>query len=205
MINQENEQDRIHREEAGQKLSKEGRRFFKFIEFDANEQLVTEIRKHPFGLFIIFATGALVTVALLAVGAVGGFVDFSSSGTAGANSMKPVLVLISFVLLIGTLIMTYIAAFLYTSNVIFVTSEKIAQVLYISLFNRKVSQLSIGDVQDVTVSQNGVMAHIFNYGTLVIESAGEQENYKFTYVPEPYEVSKLIVGAHERNLVQYGN
>ena len=205
MIQQETEEDRLHRDEACLKLSKEGRRFFKFIEFDSNENLVTEIRKHPFGLFLIFATGALITVALLAVGAVGGFLDFGGSGTEGANSLKPVLVLISFVLLIGTLIMTYIGAFLYTSNVIFVTSEKIAQVLYISLFNRKVSQLSIGDVQDVTVTQNGVMAHIFNYGTLVIESAGEQENYKFTYVPEPYEVSKLIVGAHERNLVQYGN
>ncbi|MCA9344118.1 PH domain-containing protein, partial [Candidatus Saccharibacteria bacterium] len=72
-------------------------------------------------------------------------------------------------------------------------------------FNRKISQLSIGDVQDVTVTQKGVLAHLFNYGTLVIETAGEQQNYLFTYIPDPYKHSKLIVGAHEKNLVQYGN
>lgn len=105
----------------------------------------------------------------------------------------------------GTLAVMTIQAILYSNNVIFVTSEKIAQILYINLFNKKISQLSIGDVQDVTVTQKGILAHIFNYGTLVIETAGEQQNYNFTYIPEPYKNSKLIVGAHERNLVQFGN
>lgn len=205
-MHQENEQDRVHRQEAESKLSKEGRKYFKFIEFDSNEQLVTEIRKHPFGLAIILATGALITLAVLFIGIFGTFLDLgATTGVQEVNNIRPFLILISFVLIIGTVVMTYIGAFLYTSNVIYVTTEKIAQVLYISLFNRKVSQLSIGDVQDVTVTQNGIMAHIFNYGTLLIETAGEQENYKFSYVPDPYQVSKLIVGSHEKNLVQYGN
>ena len=98
-----------------------------------------------------------------------------------------------------------ISAILFTNNVIYVTSEKLAQVLYITLFNRKISQLSIGDVQDVTVTQKGILAHMFNFGTLVIETAGEQQNYTFTYIPDPYKHSKLIVGSHERNLVEFGN
>lgn len=202
----ESEKEKIHRQQTESRLSAEGRKFFQFIEFDENEQLVTEIRKHPFGLFIILATGLLLGVSMFFIALFATAVDFSQIFMfAEANNAKPLLILVSFILLLGIGIMTYIGAFLYNSNVIFVTNEKIAQIVYLSLFNRKISQLSIGDVQDVTVTQKGILAHFFNYGTLVIETAGEQENYKFTYVPEPYQVSKMIVGAHERNLVEHGN
>lgn len=188
------------------RLSHEGRKYFKFIEFDENERLVTEIRKHFVGLFIILFTGAFVILAMLAIIAFAAVVNTDSLvGVEDTGGIKVLLVVLGFLLIIGAAIATFIAAFLFQSNVIYVTNEKIAQVLYISLFNRKISQLSIGDVQDVTVTQKGILAHAFNYGTLVIETAGEQQNYTFTYVPDPYEASKLIVGSHEKNLVQYGN
>ncbi len=202
----ETEQDKRHREQTATKLSPEGRRYFQFIEFDAEEELITEIRKHSVGLIIVLLTGAFVIVALLAASIFLGVADFDSAlAVTNANTFRPLLVLVMFVMIIATAIMTFIAAFLYQSNVIFITSEKIAQVVYRSLFNRKISQLSIGDVQDVTVTQKGLLAHFFNYGTLVIETAGEQENYQFSYVPQPYQVSKMIVGAHERNLKLHGN
>lgn len=194
-----------HREETAKRLSHEGRKFFKFIEFDPSEQLITEIRKHPIGLIITLLTGGLIVLALLVATAFAASADLSSIFGSSAGSVSMIITIASVLLLFGTAVMTYIAAFLYVSNVIFVTSEKIAQVLYISLFHRKISQLSIGDVQDVTVTQKGILAHIFNYGVLVIETAGEQQNYTFSYVPDPYQVSKLIVGSHEENLTKYGN
>lgn len=97
------------------------------------------------------------------------------------------------------------AAIFYKSNVVLVTNEKLAQVLYKNLFHRRISKLSIGDVQDVTVIQKGVFAHLFNYGTLIVETAGEQQNYTFAFAPNPYESSKAIVMAHEDNLKRHGN
>lgn len=194
-----------HRQETASRLSEAGRKYFKFIEFDQNEELVTEIRKDPVGLVIVLLTGGFVTIALLLVSGVVAGIDLTQVFGPNAGSVRSLLVIGCLLGAIGTVITTAIAAFLYVSNVIFVTSEKIAQVLYLSLFNRKISQLSIGDVQDVTVSQKGILAHIFNYGTLVIETAGEQQNYSFTYVPDPYQVSKMIVGAHEINLAKHGN
>jgi uncharacterized membrane protein YdbT with pleckstrin-like domain len=119
--------------------------------------------------------------------------------------LRPIIAILGGIVAIAALVMTAIGAYLYQSNVIFVTSEKIAQVLYKNIIDRKISQLSIGDIQDVTVSQNGIFSRLFHYGTLVIETAGEQQNYTFTFVPNPYEVSQAIVGAHERNLRMYGN
>lgn len=188
-------------------LSKHAKEVFKRIEFDANEELVAEIRKHPFGLFIIYLIGSLVTISLLAVTiVVAVFANGDRLGTGfDLSAGQPIVLLIGGLLIIVSVVMTIIGAYLYESNVVLVTSEKIAQFLYKTIFDRKISQLSIGDIQDVTVSQVGLFARLFNYGTLVIETAGEQQNYTFTYTPNPYQASKEIVGAHERNLVKYGN
>lgn len=187
------------------KLSSTGRKYFNLIEFDKDESLICEIRKHPIGLFFIYLTGlgiALVFVAILGVALSDAINDIAGSS---ASSMKSLITVGGIIFIFLILVAMTISAILYTNNVIYVTSEKLAQVLYITLFNRKISQLSIGDVQDVTVTQKGILAHMFNFGTLVIETAGEQQNYTFTYIPDPYKHSKLIVGSHERNLVEFGN
>jgi hypothetical protein len=200
------QQEDANRQKASEHLSADAKKYFRLIEFDANEVLVTEIRKHVVGLLIIIFIGLFVGVAvMLGTGALATADLNNFLNTEGVNDFKGPIATVGIILLIITLVGTLIGAFIYRSNVIFVTSEKIAQVQYASLFNRKISQLSIGDVQDVSVQQKGIIAHLFNYGTLVVETAGEQQNYTFTFVPHPYERSKDIVGAHERNLVQYGN
>ncbi|MDQ2973298.1 MAG: hypothetical protein M3Q79_02345 [bacterium] len=197
-----------HRTEASRHLSVTGRKFFDLIEFDEQEDLVLEIRKHPFGLFFIWAIGIIVTIILLFVPvAIAAFLSSSSSITGVGNTaaIQSILLIIGIVLGIAGIGVTIINTVLYKNNVIYITSEKIAQVVYLSLFNRKISQLSIGDLQDVTVRQNGIFPRAFNFGTLTIETSGEQQNYEFNYVPAPYESAKMIVGAHEENLKQYGN
>ncbi len=185
------------------RLSHIGKRFFKLIEFDQNEELLLEIRKHAFGLLLIVFTSAFISFAIL----IASFALASSSFFAeiGLDGAERYVALLGFVLAVLVFIVTGIYAQLYRSNVVYVTNEKIAQILYLTLFHRKVSQLNIGDVQDVTVSKKGVFATIFNYGTLVIETAGEQQNYTFTYVPRPDTAAKTIIQAHEANLKLYGN
>ena len=196
-----------HTKEAYSRLSNVGQRFFKFIEFDENEQLVGEIRKHPFGLFVIdlvgFAIAALLAIIPTALAL--NLETFDLGGSSNSSAFSGLLIFIGVLLATLAIVATLISAMLYRNNVIYVTSDKIAQVLYTSLFNRKMSQLSIGDVQDVTVTQKGIFSRIFKYGTLVIETAGEQQNYTFNYVPDPYQSARLIVGAHEENLKEYGN
>jgi hypothetical protein len=190
-----------------EKLSTNGKQLFRRIEFDANEQLVHEIRKHPFGLFVIYAIGILIAFAIFSVLIIlPGFLSAESLGAdINYNLIRQVLAIFGGIVAILILIITAINGYLYSSEVVIITTDKIAQVLRPSLFNDKISQLSIGDVQDVTVTKKGVLAAIFNYGTLVIETAGEQQNYDFRFTPDPYEAAKKIVWAHEENLKRYGN
>lgn len=196
--------DNTHREQASSRLTALGKKFFKLIEFDSEEELILEIRKHPFGLVGIYVMGFVVVFAMMAL-VVASDQLFDVDGLGELSVLQPFVAVGGGLLAIGALISTAIGAYIYQSNVIFITSEKIAQVVYKNIIDRKISQLSIGDVQDVTVSQSGIFARIFNYGTLVIETAGEQQNYTFSFVPKPYESSQAIVGAHEENLKKYGN
>lgn len=186
-----------------------GVKFSQMIELDDNERILKEIRKDPFGLVIIYVIGGLVTFALFVIMLIMASsidVDSVTAGTGiSSSSFRSVVIGAGFFLTVLSVIITAVAAFLYRNNVVLITSEKVAQMLYVSLFNRKISQLSIADVQDVTVKQQGIFAHIFKYGTLVIETAGEQENYTFTFTPDPYETSKVLVGSHEADVALHGN
>ena len=181
-------------------LSPSARQVFKLIEFDPDEKLIAEIRKHWFGLFLIYTIGTAITVLAL-VGAVAA----AATTSAELDSIRMPLILLSLILALLSTVFTAIGAYLYRSNVILVTSDKLAQLLAYGIFQRKISQLSIGDVQDVTVRQHGIIAHALNYGTIIIETAGEQQNYTFSFAPDPYQASKDIVNSHEENLKLHGN
>ncbi len=187
-------------------LSPSAREVFGLIEFDDDERLLFEIRKHWFGLFIIYFMGSFVVAVMMVIAvAVAAIPEDAGDFGVSLGSLKMPIVAILMLLAILAAIVTAISAYLYRTNVILVTTEKLAQLLNPSLFNRKISQLSIGDVQDATVVQRGILPHLFKYGTITIESSGEQNNYDFTYAPNPYEATKAIINSHEENLKLYGN
>jgi len=196
-----------HREQESRKLSKVGRSLFKYVEFDDNETILTEIRKHSFGLFIIIFTGlgiALILMVVLTTLALN-INSFGIGAEGDSNSFGGILIGIGLLLSLLALIITGVTAILYRLNVVYITSEKIAQVDYASIFNRRINQLNIGKVEDVTITQHGMFAYIFNYGGLLVETAGELPNKVFSYVPRPNEKSQIIIDAHEKYVEKYGN
>ena len=179
----------------------------RLIELDAEEKIVCEIRKHKVGLILTILTGGLIAlVVLIASGAASVYLSERSELAGQSASLVALLVfLIGIIVAVLVLGMTYVGTYIYQHNVMLVTTDKIAQVLYRTIFDRKISQLSINDVQDVTILQKGMFARLFDYGTITIETAGEQENYTFTYAPHPYACSKDIISAREFNVKKYGN
>src|SRR3990167_5786810 len=163
-----------HKAEACARLSHMGQRLFRFIEFDDEEKLLAEIRKHPVGLFFIIVMGIFISL-VVAVAIVTLALNLNFIGIEIGDDLLIREILIGLGLMLGSfgLVATLIAAILYRSDVVFVTDQKIAEVVYISLFNRRILQLGMGNVQDVTVSQKGILPRLFNFGGLVVETAGE--------------------------------
>jgi hypothetical protein len=73
----------------------------------------------------------------------------------------------------------------------------LAQITQRSLVNRKISQLSLANVEDSHAEQRGILPTIFNYGTLTIQTAGEMENFIFTLCPNPTKYAEEILEAHQ--------
>lgn len=184
---------------------KTAQKYLNLIEFDPDEKVVCTIKKHPIGLLSIYFTGLLVTMSVIVIGVIFGGVLVGASDNEVPAGVQTAVYVVSALIGLLALIMTYIAAYIYQHNVIIVTTDKIVQILYKNIVDRKVSQLSLGDLQDVTVDQSGIFARLFHYGTLVIETAGEQNNFSFSYAPYPYDCAKDIVGSREASIKKYGN
>lgn len=169
----------------------------------SDETLIFDVRRHPFGLFliwfqIIFATVlGLGLILFLLPSVVESFDVSSTDANAVAAAFSIAVISLSLLFLV---LMTRI----YKGNQLIVSDMNVTQVLQIGLFNRKISELSMANIEDVTSRQSGIFPTIFNYGILVIETAGEQNNFTFYYCPNPNAYAKAILDARVEFITQRG-
>ena len=77
-------------------------------------------------------------------------------------------------------------------NVYVVTDERVIDVDFHSVIYYNVSSAKIENIEDVTTKTVGPLAAIFNYGTILIQTAGEKNEFEFGHVPQPAKVTKLL-------------
>jgi hypothetical protein len=77
-------------------------------------------------------------------------------------------------------------------NVYIVTDERVVDVDWYAVLYHKVSSAQIAHIEDVSASQGGFFASVFDYGNIQIQTAAEQENFEFVNVPHPQLVAKEI-------------
>lgn len=168
------------------------------------EQIVVSVRKHLFGLVVIYVEALLGFVALFGL-----FLLIAPQLAHGNRSqIYAIGSLVFIVLLVATGVVLALATIVYTRSQLVVTHTNITQVNQVGLFNRKISQLSLGDVEDVSAQQKGIFASIFKYGTIFVETAGEQANFNFDFCPNPNYVAKQISDceqAFNNNAIQTTN
>jgi hypothetical protein len=73
-----------------------------------------------------------------------------------------------------------------------ITHDRLIDVEVVALFNRRMSQLSFNQVQDVRVEIKGYLQNIFDYGTVSVQSAGRQSFFELHSIPHPSRVSSEI-------------
>lgn len=172
----------------------------KILDLDPSEIVLFKVRQHPIVIVQIVALGSIVALSII----IGFAVIINSSTLESIPGGTPAVGALAFAGLIMTLIVSWISFWVYSQNQLTVTNENVLQKLQFGLFNDRVSQLNLAKVQDVTVNRQGILSTFFNYGTVEIESAGEQANYNFKYAPEPNIIAKRIVEAHEDYVIRRG-
>ena len=169
-------------------------------ELEPGERLVTVVRKHPIGIFGIYLemfVGVVAVIALLLLTIFNFFSDGSKSskGLIAAGAIFVVGLLIFFLL---------VANYVYKKSRIIVTDRSVVQVLQKAPFNRKISRLSMSNVEDVNVEQKGILPSLFNYGTLTIQTAGQEDNFVFGMCPNPDYYASEVLEARQAYVRQFG-
>ena len=163
------------------------------ISLDADEFIVKEVRRHPIGLVPIFLLGGSAILVLL-------LLIYAAASNPGVT--KDILPINFVYITLGAtiflaMLLTYIVAGVYRSDDLLITNENLIQVLQASPFSNKISRTNLSKLEDVTVNQNGILAHAFDYGTVRVETAGESQNFIFRTVGKPNEIASIIGNASE--------
>lgn len=160
------------------------------------ERVLCEIKRHPIGILGIYFSFIAAVVLVAVVGY--GFAPqiYTSTDSSRINGYVTLAVLIIAVL--GG-VFAYIAHIVYWGNRWIVTDDSVTQIMQNSLFSKQSSQLSMGNLEDITAEKNGIIQHMFNYGVLKCETAGAQKSkFHFLYCPNPDYYAKCILDAREK-------
>ena len=167
--------------------------YFKTIEtVGPDEHVMCVVYQHPFGIiFIYIATLICLSAGLLSISLL--LPEFLGQGSAGYTLAA----LLSIIIAIAVGVMLVMATAVYRQSKLTVTDRNVVQVMQKGVMIRKVSQISLANIEDVISEQRGFFANTFNFGVLVIETAGDQASFSFNFCPNPHRVAKIILDAKD--------
>ncbi|OGM09767.1 hypothetical protein A2W13_01135 [Candidatus Woesebacteria bacterium RBG_16_36_11] len=77
-------------------------------------------------------------------------------------------------------------------NVNIITDRRVVDVDFTNLIYREITDANLNKIQDVTVSMGGVFRSIFNFGTILVQTAGEKNFIEFVDIPKPDTVAGIL-------------
>ncbi len=78
-----------------------------------------------------------------------------------------------------------------------ITNKRIIGIDQISFLNRTISECSLADVQEVNSKTKWVLANVFDYGSVTIQTAWNASNFRMAIVPKPMQSARQILNVVE--------
>jgi len=159
----------------------------RFESQESNEDVVLFLRQH----LVVLAPRVLLVLALLIAPPIvfPFLVRFLT---------LPILLPFGYVI-VGTLfwyLMTFGVALMgflrWFFNIYIVTNQRIVDIDFAHLLYKEFSEARLTKIQDVTYRTGGILAALFNYGNVYIQTAGELPNFEFIAVSNPERIVQII-------------
>ncbi len=157
-------------------------------EFEADEKVLFVLKQHPFGIILIYIIS--ITAFIIALSMTSYLLPSLFTSASEVYVLWIVIALGAALILFVVLILS---SFVYNQSRFTLTNKKIVQITQKSIYERKISHLSLANIEDVTSNQRGILANMFNFGTIKVETAGEQANFIFVLCPDPHRVARIIL------------
>lgn len=159
-------------------------RLYPFLNLSEGEYVIRAVRRHPIGLIVPLAVGALIiAIALSILMNYSALVELLRIRGAAAEVGAVAMPILLFCLLIG--IGMFVVYYVYVNNKFFLTNESVIQEIQVSLFSRLEQTVSLANIEDASYTQTNIIQHLFNYGSIRLSTEGDETTYRFTFVANP--------------------
>jgi uncharacterized membrane protein YdbT with pleckstrin-like domain len=154
------------------------------------EKIEFVLRRHP----IVFLGPIFVFLVLAGVPFAGKAVFFSDKPFVFSEPLSwagIVLLVTAYYLGIWVFFLSQFTDYYLDINI--VTNDRIIDINQKGLFGRSVAELDLTRVQDVHSEIKGIIPTILGYGTVIVQTAANEENFHFEQVPNPNYIRQRIL------------
>lgn len=164
---------------------------------EEDETILLFLRRH----FITNLPWIFITLVLLILPQV---VSLVIDRTGTSITFVPGRFIVFLLLFYYLLVLTYalVCFFTWFFNISLITDKKIVDIDFSELVYKNVSATKISLIQDTSYTQIGVIRSIFDYGDVMVQTAGTLDNFDFLAVPKPERVIQIVeelIGKKENN------
>ncbi len=151
---------------------------------EADEQIFIFTRRHP----LAFLPTLVIILLMLVLGLI--LISFLGLGNILTYNQQ---LFVGSAYLLFVLLFTLIEFFDFYFDLYIVTDRRVVDIDQQKLFSRSISELILDDIQDVDALTRGILATFFDFGTVMIQTAGAKPNFEFQQIPHPKEVAAMIL------------
>lgn len=159
-------------------------RLYPDLNLSENEYVISAVRRHPIGLIIPLVFGVLlITIALIILSNYAAIVALLTiqGQLAETSSVAIPLLLFCAIVALGMFVIYYV----YVNNRFYLTNESVIQEIQLNIFSQHEQTISLGNIEDASYYQQGILQQIINYGSIRLSTQGDENTYRFMYVANP--------------------
>lgn len=155
------------------------------------EKIKFVIRKHP----VTFVPAILLFLLLLAapLGIYWLIINSTLAFLLNDTGYYIVLVLLSSAYYLSAILFFYTYFVTFYLDLWIVTNDRLVDMEQRSLFSRTMTEVDLYQIQDATSEVKGIFPSLFNYGNIIIQTAGPLNKFVFRKVSNPHPLRQTIM------------
>ncbi len=168
------------------------------LNLSEGEYVISAVRRHPIGLISIWFVVGIILVVLIALLSI--FAAYRNSlQVTGLSELPPIQAVGLLVAILAAMAMIggIIATIVYNGNRFFLTNESVIQEIQTSLFTRREQTVSLGNIEDASYHQDGIIQSLIGYGGIRLSTEGDETTYRFGFVANPKKQIAILNNAVE--------
>jgi membrane protein YdbS with pleckstrin-like domain len=159
------------------------------------EYVISAVTRHPIGVISIWLVVILAVIMVLAIPTVIIATDSLPFQIPDKAIMSGVIVLLLVVVVL--VLAGLVSTIVYNANRFYLTNESVMQYIQRSLFSKTNQTISLGNIEDASYRQRGILQTVLNYGSIRLSTEGEETTYRFNFVSNPERQIRMLNDAVE--------